>query len=138
MEVRYETERPFLTKRNENFCKCICISINNIDQKFSFTFGSHYNPNENVLISINIGTKRKSEPIDKITVLHICIGDCGSDIFFSKFSIGEHYYRLSYLVHMFNQTALMWSIISQTLCTQTESILIYQKADYWYPVEVLS
>ena len=52
MEVRYETERPLLTKRNENFCKCICISINNIDQKFSFTFGSHYNPNENVLISI--------------------------------------------------------------------------------------
>ena len=50
MEVRYETERPLLTKRNENFCKCICISINNIDQKFSFTFGSHYNPNENVLI----------------------------------------------------------------------------------------
>ena len=42
MEVRYETERPLLTKRNENFCKCICISINNIDQKFSFTFGSHY------------------------------------------------------------------------------------------------
>ena len=52
MEVRYETERPLLTKRNENFCKCICISINNIDQKFSFTFGSHYNRNENVLISI--------------------------------------------------------------------------------------
>ena len=45
MEVRHETERPLLTKRNENFCKCICISINNIDQKFSFTFGSHYNPN---------------------------------------------------------------------------------------------
>ena len=52
MEVRYETERPLLTKRNENFCKCICISINNIDQKFSFTFGSHYNRNENVLIWI--------------------------------------------------------------------------------------
>ena len=52
MEVRHETERPLLTKRNENFCKCICISINNIDQKFSFTFGSHYNRNENVLISI--------------------------------------------------------------------------------------
>ena len=52
MEVRHETERPLLTKRNENFCKCICISINNIDQKFSFTFGSHYNPNENVLIWI--------------------------------------------------------------------------------------
>ena len=52
MEVRHETERPLLTKRNENFCKCICISINNIDQKFSFTFGSHYNLNENVLIWI--------------------------------------------------------------------------------------
>ena len=52
MEVRHETERPLLTKRNENFCKCIYISINNIDQKFSFTFGSHYNPNENVLIWI--------------------------------------------------------------------------------------
>ena len=52
MEVRHETERPLLTKRNENFCKCIYISINNIDQKFSFTFGSHYNRNENVLISI--------------------------------------------------------------------------------------
>ena len=52
MEVRHETERPLLTKRNENFCKCICISINNIDQKFSFTFGSHYNRNENVLIWI--------------------------------------------------------------------------------------
>ena len=114
MEVRHETERPLLTKRNENFCKCICISINNIDQKFSFTFGSHYNRNCVIkpqlalgllhnLGPINIGTKKKSEPIDKITVLHICIGDCGSDIFFSKFSIGEHYYRLSYLVHMFNQ-----------------------------------
>ena len=52
MEVRHETERPLLTKRNENFCKCIYISINNIDQKFSFKSGSHYNRNENVLIWI--------------------------------------------------------------------------------------
>ena len=63
MEVRHETERPLLTKRNENFCKCICISINNIDQKFSFTFGSHYNRNENVLIWIIMGTTFKWEPL---------------------------------------------------------------------------
>ena len=52
MEVRNETERSLLTKRNENFCKCIYISINNIHQKFSFKSGSHYNLNENVLIWI--------------------------------------------------------------------------------------
>ena len=44
MEVRYETERPLLTKRNENFCKCICISINNIDQKFSIVSEHGKNP----------------------------------------------------------------------------------------------
>ena len=66
MEVRHETERPLLTKRNENFCKCICISINNIDQKFSFTFGSHYNRNENVLISIML-TSSLSTKVLRIT-----------------------------------------------------------------------
>ena len=66
MEVRHETERPLLTKRNENFCKCICISINNIDQKFSFTFGSHYNRNENVLIWIML-TSSLSAKVLRIT-----------------------------------------------------------------------
>ena len=66
MEVRHETERPLLTKRNENFCKCICISINNIDQKFSFTFGSHYNRNENVLIWIML-TSSLSTKVLRIT-----------------------------------------------------------------------
>lgn len=81
--------------------KMLIYSI--IAHRFRYPFGSDINPNRNFPIWINIGTKKKSEPIDKITVLHICISDCGSDIFFSKFSIGEHYYRLSYLVHMFNQ-----------------------------------
>lgn len=37
-------------KRNENFCNPILMNINNICQKFSFAFGSHYNLNRNVPI----------------------------------------------------------------------------------------
>ena len=63
MEVRHETERPILTKRNENFCKCICISINNIDQKFSFTFGSHYNRNCVIKPQLALGLLHNLGPI---------------------------------------------------------------------------
>ena len=63
MEVRHETERPLLTKRNENFCKCICISINNIDQKFSFTFGSHYNRNCVINPQLALGLLHNLGPI---------------------------------------------------------------------------